>query len=448
VLTCASCGGENPGGARFCNRCGASLVAAVASREVRKTVTAVFCDVTGSTALGEAVDLEALRALLQRYFERMRAIVEHHGGTVEKFIGDAVVAVFGVPVAHEDDALRACRAAVEMREALPELGVTCRIGVNTGEVMTTSDETLATGDAMNVAARLEQSAEPGEVLIGATTLELVRDAVVVEAVDPLLLKGKADHVPAFKLLSVPGPPDRAHASRFVGRVHELATVEQAWSRAITESSCELLTVVGDAGVGKSRLVAEALERIDARVLRGRCLPLRRRHYVLACRRGAEAARDAAHRRRSTRRCAVAAGGERAADHSRRDLLGIPQAARGEPPLVVCLDDLQWGEELFLDLVESTALLSTGAPVFLLCMARPELLERRPAWASPLRLAPTTRSRRPCAQTCTAASWNGPRRKACSSSRTSSSATTWSGLIAIRSSLGGRTPGSPCAQVIA
>ncbi len=134
----------------------------------------VFCDVTGSTELGESTDPETLRGLLARYFERMRGIVESHGGSVEKFIGDAVMAVFGVPVTHEDDALRACRAAVEMRDALPELGIAGRIGVNTGEVVTGTEERLATGDAVNVAARLEQAAQPGEVLIGEETLRLVR----------------------------------------------------------------------------------------------------------------------------------------------------------------------------------------------------------------------------------------------------------------------------------
>src|SRR5947208_7307311 len=145
----------------------------------RKTVTVVFCDVTGSTALGESTDPEALRALLARYFERMKGIVEAHGGSVEKFIGDAVMAVFGVPVSHEDDALRACRAALEMRDAFPELGIAGRIGVNTGGVVTGTEERLATGDAVNVAARLEQAAEAGEVLLGAQTLRLVAPAVGV-----------------------------------------------------------------------------------------------------------------------------------------------------------------------------------------------------------------------------------------------------------------------------
>src|SRR5690348_7655188 len=145
----------------------------------RKVVAVLFCDVVGSTALGESIDPEALQGLLARYFERMKGIVESHGGSVDKFIGDAVMAVFGVPVAHEDDALRACRAAVEMRDALPELGIAGRIGVNTGEVMSGTEERLVTGDAVNVAARLEQAAAPGEVLIGLETLGLVGSSVEV-----------------------------------------------------------------------------------------------------------------------------------------------------------------------------------------------------------------------------------------------------------------------------
>src|SRR5205809_3084700 len=176
MQTCPSCGQENPDGFRRCGMCGAPLAAVAPSREQRKTVTVLFCDVTGSTALGESTDPEALRALLARYFERMQVIIERHGGTVEKFIGDAVMAVFGVPAAHEDDALRAVRAAAEMRDALPELGIQARIGVNTGEVVTGTEERLATGDAVNVAARLEQAAQSGEVLLGESTLQLVREA--------------------------------------------------------------------------------------------------------------------------------------------------------------------------------------------------------------------------------------------------------------------------------
>src|SRR5207248_7515259 len=238
----------------------------------RKVVTVLFCDVVGSTELGESVDPEALQGVLARYFGRMKRIVESHGGTVEKFIGDAVMAVFGVPVAHEDDALRACRAAVEMRDALPELGVQARIGVNTGEVVTGTQERLATGDAVNVAARLEQAAAPGEILIGEETLGLVAAGVDVGTVEHLELKGKAAPVPAYRLVSVLDAPVRSHASRFVGRSAELATLAEAWQRAQAESRCELVTVLGEAGVGKSRLIAEFLDGMDVRAVQGRCLP--------------------------------------------------------------------------------------------------------------------------------------------------------------------------------
>src|ERR671925_1214856 len=162
MLVCDACGRENPAGSSFCNACGAPLAPPDPGSERRKTVTVLFCDVIGSTALGERLDPESLRRVLARYFDVAREAVGRHGGVVEKFIGDAVMAVFGVPQVHEDDALRACRAAVEMRDALPELGVQARIGVNTGEVVTGTEERLATGGAVNVAARLEQAAQPGE----------------------------------------------------------------------------------------------------------------------------------------------------------------------------------------------------------------------------------------------------------------------------------------------
>src|SRR6266545_3731950 len=186
-MVCANCGHENSDAARFCEACGAAL--GVGSGERRKVVSVLFCDVVGSTALGELMDPEALRALLARYFDRMREVVERHGGSVEKFVGDAVMAVFGVPVVHEDDALRTCRAAVEMREAFAGLGIEGQIGVSTGEVVTGTEERLATGDVLNVAARLQQAAQPGEVLIAAATRVLVGGAVDVESVEPLVLKG-------------------------------------------------------------------------------------------------------------------------------------------------------------------------------------------------------------------------------------------------------------------
>ena len=353
----------------------------------RKVVTVLFCDVVGSTALGESVDPEALQAVLARYFERMKAIVESHGGTVEKFIGDAVMAVFGVPVAHEDDALRACRAAVEMRDALPELGVEGRMGVNTGEVLSGTEERLATGDAVNVAARLEQAAEPGEALIGAHTLDLVGSAVEVGAERLLELKGKGERVAAYPLVEVRQADERSHASRFVGRERELQRLADAWDQALAGPRCELVSIVGDPGVGKSRLVAEALTRIDARVVRGRCpsygegityWPVVEVVKQLDALPGDEQAANAI--RSVLRERDVAASTDEIAWAFRKLL-------EEQAPLVVCFDDIQWGEDTFLDVVESTALLSTGAPLLLLCMARPELLERRPQWPAALRLEP-------------------------------------------------------------
>ncbi|MBA3380702.1 MAG: AAA family ATPase [Actinobacteria bacterium] len=277
MVACASCGRENADDARFCSACGTALGSAEPARESRKVVTVLFCDLVGSTALGESTDPEALRARMRRYFADLRAIVERHGGTVEKFVGDAVMAVFGIPVSHEDDALRAVRAASEMRAAISEHGLEARIGVNTGEVVVGGEgETLVTGDAVNVAARLEQAASSGEVLIGAETRQLVRDAVRVEPVDALVLKGKAQPVVAFRLLEV--LPDAAGLTRhletpLVGRERERRRLWRDYEDAAADRSCRLFTLLGPAGIGKSRLVADFLEQVgeDADVLRGRCL---------------------------------------------------------------------------------------------------------------------------------------------------------------------------------
>jgi class 3 adenylate cyclase len=257
--------------------------------EVRKTVTAVFADVTGSTALGERLDPESTRGVMSRYFDEMRSAVERHGGTVEKFIGDAVMAVFGVPVVHEDDALRAVRAAEEMLEVLGGLNaelerdwgarLEIRIGINTGEVVAgdpSSGQSFVTGDTVNVAARLEQAAEPGDILIGEATYRLVRDAVDVKPLEPLELRGKAERVSAFRLLNVtPGaaPFARRLDSPLVGRDEELDRLRRILVEAVTGRACRLATVVGDAGLGKTRLVGELLDREaeGARVLWARCL---------------------------------------------------------------------------------------------------------------------------------------------------------------------------------
>ena len=277
MATCPSCGRESAEDARFCSACGAELAVAERQRESRKVVTVVFCDLVGSTALGESTDPEALRMRMRRYFADLRAILERHGGAVEKFVGDAVMAVFGIPVAHEDDALRAVRAAWEMREAVSAHGLAARIGVNTGEVVVGGQgETLVTGDAVNVAARLEQPAPAGEVLLGSETRLLVRDAVRVERVEPLVLKGKAQPVEAFQLLDViagAAPVARHLESVLVGRERERTRLRREYDDTVADRACRLVTLLGPAGVGKSRLVADFLEhaREEADVLHGRCL---------------------------------------------------------------------------------------------------------------------------------------------------------------------------------
>src|SRR5438552_11380802 len=268
MRTCPNCGEENPERFRLCGFCGTPLAPALSPQEVRKTVTIVFSDLKGSTAMGEKLGSEAVREGRSRYFDEMRAALERHGGTVEKYIGDAIMAVFGLPRLHEDDALRAVRAAAEMRDKLAALneeldqrwGVTVgnRTGVNTGEVVAGDPSTgqrLVTGDTVNTAARLEQAAPTNEVLLGHPTYRLVRDAVEVEPVEPLELKGKAERVPAYRLISVEETDivERDHGRPLVGRTRELEILTRELESAVRESSCRLATIFAQAGVGKSRV---------------------------------------------------------------------------------------------------------------------------------------------------------------------------------------------------
>ena len=418
---CPSCGEENADRARFCQDCATALGDTEPSQiEVRRVVTIVFADVTGSTSLGERLDPEAMRRVMGRYFDEMAAVIERHGGTVEKFIGDAVMAVFGIPRLHEDDALRAVRAADGMRDALTAMnedlerdygvGLSARIGVNTGEVVAgdpTAGQRLVTGDAVNVAARLEQAAEPGQALLGDSTFRLVKDAVEVEAVAPLQLKGKAEAVPAFRLLAVredTAGHERHLDSPMVGRGKELEMLERALERVVAERTSHLFTLLGPAGVGKSRLVGEFLAgpASTAAILRGRCLsygegitfyPLAE---VVQQAAGVERSDDVATARGKLTR--IAAGAD---DAERIVTLVAGLLAWGEPvaaeeaswgvrkllehlardrPVALVFDDIHWAEPAFLDLVEHLADWTRDAALLLLCVARPELLEIRPGWA--------------------------------------------------------------------
>ena len=421
MQVCPNCGEENPPKFRLCGYCGTPLAPALPPQEVRKTVTIVFSDLKGSTSLGESLDSESLREVMNRYFAEMSAELERHGGTIEKFIGDAVMAVFGLPTLHEDDALRAVRAAAGMKQALARLneelervfGVTLvnRTGVNTGEVVAgdpTGGQRLVTGDAVNVAARLEQAAPATEVLLGDLTYQLVKDAVEVEPVEPLELKGKAERVPAYRLISVQDRGEgwsRRRDAPMVGRERELGTLLAAFDAAVAERTCRLVTVVADAGVGKSRLNEEFLDSVGgrARVLRGRCLSYGEgiTFWPLA-----EVVRQAGAVREDDAPATAVAKLEALVDREedRQAIVERVAAAIGlsvdvfpieelfwgarrlleslaeAQPLVVLLDDIHWAEPTFLDLIEHLLDAVRSAPLLLLCPARHDLLEQRPSWA--------------------------------------------------------------------
>jgi class 3 adenylate cyclase len=363
-------------------------------REVRKTVSVVFSDVAGSTTLAEQLDPESLRRAMTRYFEVARQVHERHGGVIEKFIGDAVMAVFGVPKAHEDDALRAVRAAAELRQALSalnreleqELEVTLavRTGVNTGLVLAGDErdrQAFVGGDTMNVAARLERAAAAGEVLIGSSTYRLVTDAIQAEPMPPFRARGKSEPVHAYRLLQVtspPGAPRRRPAPPLVGRTRELAALQRALDRMVTRRTCELVTVLGDPGVGKSRLLGEFAEQARARavVLHGRCPPY------------GEAPTAAVVGQLLAQSATVALGkipdslGDPAAlSTDPRSVFGglrlLLEAMAAERPVVVIVDDLHWAEPDLLDLLDYIHAFAGGVRLLLLVATRGQLLHSLP-----------------------------------------------------------------------
>ena len=414
VQTCRNCGTTNPDDFRLCGGCGGQLgVAHVA--EMRKTVTIVFAFLDARDLAGEPLTADVQRDVMARAFDASRIALARHGGTIEKFIGDAVMAVFGLPVRHEDDALRAVRAALDMRAGLSVLATELAqesaidfevaIGVNTGEVITgeaSLGQRLVTGDAVNVAARLEQAAAPGEILIGDLTARLVRETARLEQVESLTLKGKSQPVPAHRLMGVLGASIAANrpATAMVGRETEMRLLTDALDGAIETRGCRIVTLVGDAGVGKTRLSKEFLEsaRAHATVVSGRCLP-----YgdgitfwpVVEVVQGAAGLLDSDTPAKAIRKLRRILGDKEVVDRIAaavglrdapfqvgelfwgiRRFLEILAAGK---PLVVLFDDIQWAEPTFLDLLGHLTANVRDEPILLLCMARHALLEKQPTW---------------------------------------------------------------------
>jgi class 3 adenylate cyclase/tetratricopeptide (TPR) repeat protein len=427
MLACPKCGELNLDEARICLNCGTPFSAegvAARAHESRRRVTVLFVDLVGSTTIGERLDPEALREVQQRYFDAMRVAIERHEGTVEKFIGDAVMAVFGIPQLHEDDALRALRSAFDMQRALDNLNqdldarwgvrLAIRIGINTGAVVAgdaTTRQSLATGDVVNTAQRLEAAAEVGGVLIGAETYRLVRHAVTAEQTAPLAVKGKADLLTAWRVTVIDptaGAVARHMDSPRVGRDRQLRILIEVAERSREERTPQLVTILGLAGVGKSRLVHEFLGRLggESTVLRGRCLSYGDAisYWPLA-----EAVRGAAGVQPDDtpeaalgKLSALAAGVPQAEVVTERvaAAIGLEPTSGTAPtggqdtswafrrlfegmarqqPLIAVFDDVHWGTPTFLDLLEHIIDWSRDAPVLLVGIARPELLEVRPTW---------------------------------------------------------------------
>ncbi len=422
MRACQVCGEESPERYQYCLMCGTSATEVVATRDSRKTVTIVFANPKPHTESGELLEPAAFTDVMARYFDEMKVALERHGGTVEKFIGDAVMAVFGLPVRHEDDALRAVRAAADMQAALPALneafseqyGVRLlnHIGVNTGEVIATGDATsaqrLVTGDAVNTAARLEQAAGPAEIILGELTHRLTRDEVEDEPIEPLTLKGKAEPVPAYRFLRVEARPaeDAGTSTPFVGREAEIGRLRDVLGGAASDRRARLAVILGDAGVGKSRLIREFSTGVGggATVVRGRCLP-----YgdgitfwpiaeIVRAAAGIEeddlpatareriarllSDEDAADAAAIVDRVAVAMGLS-AATYQIAELFWatrrLLEAMASERPLVAIIDDVHNAAPTFLDLLDHVIEASTNAPVLLLCTARYELLQAHAGW---------------------------------------------------------------------
>ncbi len=429
MATCSSCGQENPDIARFCLACGASLEAETPRREERRIVSVVFVDLVGFTSRSEQLDPEDVRAILTPYHGTVRDELESFGGVVEKFVGDAVMAVFGAPTSHGDDPERAVRAALAVRDAVaalnaeqPELELRIRGAVNTGEAVVTLSarpalgEAMVAGDVVNTASRLQGSAPVGEIIVGEETYRATRSAIEYEAVEPVVAKGKSAPIEAWRAVAptTAGGERDLSSTPFVGRDREVGLLDATWERVELERRPHLITMLGPPGVGKSRLTAEFTERIAARggrVVRGRCLPYRERSaygaFAMQIKELAgifdsddvevatgklralverlvgkeEAEAVAGH-------IAILLGLETKATAPDRDSLFqsvrifIEAGARDEATAFV-FEDIHWADQALLDLIELLAARLHDLPVLLLTLARPELLDTRPGWGGGL-----------------------------------------------------------------
>jgi class 3 adenylate cyclase len=427
--SCPACGQDNPVIARFCLACGASLAEESPRREERRIVSVVFVDLVGFTSRSEQLDPEDVRAILNPYHGTVRDELESFGGVVEKFVGDAVMAVFGAPTAHGDDPERAVRAALAVREAVetlnteqPELELRIRGAVNTGEAVVTLSarpalgEAMVAGDVVNTASRLQQHAPVGEIVVGEETYRATQGAIEYEPVEDVTAKGKSAPLAAWRAVAAASATGERHLSStpFVGRSREVGLLDATWERVEREQRPHLITVLGAPGVGKSRLTAEFTERVSSRggkVVRGRCLPYRERSpygaFAMQVKELAgiydsddvevatgklrtlverlvgkeEAEAVAGH-------IAILLGYETKATAPDRDSLFqsvrvfIEAGARDEPTAFV-FEDIHWADSALLDLIELLASRLHELPVLLLTLARPELLDMRPAWGGGL-----------------------------------------------------------------
>jgi class 3 adenylate cyclase len=433
---CAACGEENPERARFCLACGTPLGAGPvdAPVEERRTITVLFTDIVGSTATAEQLDPEDVRARLAVYYARVRSELEHYGGSVEKFIGDAVVALFGAPIAHEDDPERAVRAALAVREAISELNeaddwldLKIRTGVNTGEALVVlgarvgEGEGMTAGDVMNTAARLQSNAPVDGIVVGEATYRATAHVIEYREATAIVAKGKAEPVPVWELVGAKAPPSARAVSRIpvVGRHSELGQLTSAWERVAGERRALLVTVVGEAGIGKSRLIAEFLQGLEgkAAVYSGRCLPYGEGITywpVIEVLKGVAAIRhvdDVGATARKLgdlieslptddpdelRTIAVAVSNVVGAPTTPQGTYTVDEITQAElhwgikrvfellaakRPLALVFEDLHWAEPTFMELLQAIANDIVGAPILLLASARPEFREALPGFAS-------------------------------------------------------------------